>query len=387
MEGRELRLTPLLHANMRQLGLSDQKLAWIGGQAKHIWPQRRAAPQEAAAGPRCARRRGRRFRRDQGSGSDRPLSQGGRNAPMADSTCSFTGPSVRAAMALLSASGWSGAVRGGVLRSRLQPLSRYKFVGVERNLRRSSLAAGGVEIATLGTGKEYGSARWPPPSKVGRSRSPLRPTTCSFCCVTRPTTISSGAAIGSPTSKISFPPRPAGGVGSAALFIGSRVSTSSIVDSKAFATMQAVTGRPRRRAPSRFWGPRADVARRVARIWEIGLRALRHPRPFDLKARSNGRKARGFAGDVIGRSLKPERAVALALEGQPLTAARTEHPRRFAVFPTQSSFSKAGGYRKTDVDGPTRTSVCSAFPLRSEKPASHFEFRCGSRFFPSFATG
>ena len=37
MEGRELRLTPLLHENMRRLGLSDQRLAWIGGQAKHIW--------------------------------------------------------------------------------------------------------------------------------------------------------------------------------------------------------------------------------------------------------------------------------------------------------------------------------------------------------------
>ena len=37
MEGRELRLTPLLHANMTRLGFSDQKLAWIGGQAKHIW--------------------------------------------------------------------------------------------------------------------------------------------------------------------------------------------------------------------------------------------------------------------------------------------------------------------------------------------------------------
>src|SRR5271166_1046300 len=37
MDARELRLTPLLHANMRRLGLSDQKLAWIGGQAKHIW--------------------------------------------------------------------------------------------------------------------------------------------------------------------------------------------------------------------------------------------------------------------------------------------------------------------------------------------------------------
>src|SRR5579871_6200719 len=37
MDGRELRLMPLLHENMRRLGLSDERLAWIGGQAKHIW--------------------------------------------------------------------------------------------------------------------------------------------------------------------------------------------------------------------------------------------------------------------------------------------------------------------------------------------------------------
>jgi hypothetical protein len=87
---------------------------------------------------------------------------------------------------------------------------------------------------------------------------------------------------------------------------------------------------------------------------EIGLRGLPASSSFDLKARSNGRKARGFAGDVIGPSLKPERAVALALEGQPLTAARTEHPRRFA-FPDTIVFLEGwwlpeDGCRWTDAD-------------------------------------
>ncbi|MBP0495020.1 nucleotidyltransferase family protein [Pararoseomonas indoligenes] len=37
MEGRDLRLMPLLHANLRRAGVKDPKLAWLGGQAKHIW--------------------------------------------------------------------------------------------------------------------------------------------------------------------------------------------------------------------------------------------------------------------------------------------------------------------------------------------------------------
>jgi hypothetical protein len=87
---------------------------------------------------------------------------------------------------------------------------------------------------------------------------------------------------------------------------------------------------------------------------EIGLRGLSVSLSFDLKARSNGRKARGFASDGIGPSLKPERAVALALEGQPLTAARTEHPRRFA-FPETIVFLEGwrlpeDGCRWTDAD-------------------------------------
>ena len=87
---------------------------------------------------------------------------------------------------------------------------------------------------------------------------------------------------------------------------------------------------------------------------EIGLRGLPAYSWFDRKARSNGRKARGFAGDAIGPSLKPERAVALALEGQPLTAARTERARRFA-FPDTIVFLEGwwlpeDGCRWSDAD-------------------------------------
>ena len=88
MEGRELRLTPLLHANMRRLGLSDQKLAWIGGQAKHIWLTGVLRRRKLLPVLDMLEDAGDRFRRAEGSGSDRPLSQGGREpGPWAISTC------------------------------------------------------------------------------------------------------------------------------------------------------------------------------------------------------------------------------------------------------------------------------------------------------------
>src|SRR6202044_3573623 len=82
---------------------------------------------------------------------------------------------------------------------------------------------------------------------------------------------------------------------------------------KAFATTQAITGRPLPSGAFRLLGA-APTWRGVLQNREIRLRGLPASSSFDLKARSNGRKARGFASDVIGRSLKPERAVALALE-------------------------------------------------------------------------
>jgi hypothetical protein len=122
---------------------------------------------------------------------------------------------------------------------------------------------------------------------------------------------------------------------------------------KALATMQAVTGRPPPSGAFTLLGA-APTWRGVLQNREIGLRGLPASSSFDLKARSNGRKARGFASDVIGPSLEPERAVALALEGQPLTAARTELPRRFA-FPDTIVFLEGwwlpeDGCRWTDAD-------------------------------------
>ena len=154
---------------------------------------------------------------------------------------------------------------------------------------------------------------------------------------------------------------------------------------KALATTQMVTGRPLPSGAFRLLGA-APTWRGVLQNREIGLRGLPAFSWFDRKARSNGRKARGFVSDAIGPSLEPERAVALALEGQPLTAARSDRPRRFA-FPDTIVFLEGWWLPENEYRGPTGTSACSAFPLRSEKLASHFRCRCGSRFFPSFATG
>jgi Uncharacterised nucleotidyltransferase len=131
---------------------------------------------------------------------------------------------------------------------------------------------------------------------------------------------------------------------------------------KALATVQAVTGRL---APSDALLPgAAPTWRRVLQNREIALRGLPALSWFDLKARSNGRKARGFVSDAIGPSLEPERAVALALKGQPLTAAGTERPRRFA-FPDTIVFLEGwwipeDGYRWTVADACV---FCVPFPL------------------------
>ena len=178
--------------------------------------------------------------------------------------------------------------------------------------------------------KAYGSARWPPASKAGRFRSPLRPTTCSFCCVTRSKTISSGATIGSPTS-ISFFASFRPEEWDWPLF--QRLAREHQLDRwirKALATLQTVTGRPPPSGALRDLGA-APLWRGVLQNREISLRGLPAYSWFDRKARSNGRKARGFVGDAIGPSLKPERAVALALEGQPLTAARIDAPSEVRV--------------------------------------------------------
>ena len=123
---------------------------------------------------------------------------------------------------------------------------------------------------------------------------------------------------------------------------------------KALATTQAITGRPPPPGAFKLLGA-APTWRGLLQNREIGLRGL----PASLvvrshSARSNGRKARGFARDAIDRALKPERAVALALQGQRLTPAGTDRTGRFAfpdtiVFLEGWSFPE-DGWRWTDAD-------------------------------------
>ena len=122
---------------------------------------------------------------------------------------------------------------------------------------------------------------------------------------------------------------------------------------KALATTQAITGRPAPSGAFRLLGA-APTWHGVLQNREISLRGLPASSWLDLKARSTGRKARGFVSDAIGPFLEPEHAVALALEGQPLTAATTERPRRSA-FPETIVFLEGwglpgDGYRCTDGD-------------------------------------
>ncbi|MGA8448489.1 MAG: nucleotidyltransferase family protein, partial [Roseiarcus sp.] len=126
MEGRELRLTPLLHANMRRLGLSDQKLAWIGGQAKHIWltgvlRRRKLLPVLDVL---------------EGAGVDFVLIKGAAltarfpkavgTRPMGDFDLLIRRSSARAAMAILNASGWRGAIGAAFSDA---DLNRYHAMG------------------------------------------------------------------------------------------------------------------------------------------------------------------------------------------------------------------------------------------------------------------
>ncbi|HEX9169891.1 MAG TPA: nucleotidyltransferase family protein [Roseiarcus sp.] len=115
---------------------------------------------------------------------------------------------------------------------------------------------------------------------------------------------------------------------------------------KALATVQTVTGRPPPPGVFKFRGA-APTWRGLLQNREIRLRGLPSSSSFDRKARANGRKARGFASHAIDRTLKPERAVALALEGQPLTSPGTDRTGRFAfpdtiVFLEGRSFPEDG---------------------------------------------
>jgi hypothetical protein len=120
----------------------------------------------------------------------------------------------------------------------------------------------------------------------------------------------------------------------------------------------------------------APTWRGVLQNREIALRGLPTLSWFDRKARSNGRKARGFVSDAIGPPLEPERAVTLALEGQPLTVAGTDRPRRFA-FPDTIVFLEGwwipeDGYRWTVADVCV---FCVPFALGKAGDPFHMQMR------------
>ena len=352
MEGRELRLTPLLHANMRRLGLCDQKLAWIGGQAKHIWlsgvlRRRKLLPVLDVL---------------EGAGVDFVVIKGAALSarfpkavgirPMADFDLLIQRSSVRAAMALLSASGWSGAVEAAFSDA---DLNRYHAIGLWES---------------SGT---YVDLHWRPAASIATPRHAegVRERSVAASLEGRPVSVASATdhlfILLCHTFDDDIERRSDWIADVDLLFrlvppeewdwrLFHRLAREHQLDRwirKALATMQAVTGRPPPPGAFTLLGA-APTWRGVLQNREIGLRGLPASSSFDLKARSNGRKARGFASDVIGRSLKPERAVALALEGQPLTAARTEHPRRFA-FPDTIVFLEGwwlpeDGCRWSDAD-------------------------------------
>ncbi len=352
MEGRELRLTPLLHANMRRHGLSDQRLAWIGGQAKHIWLSGVLRRRKLLPVLDVLEGAGVDFVVIKGAALSARFPKAVGTRPMADFDLLIHRSSVRAAMALLSASGWSGAVEAAFSDA---DLNRYHAI----DLWESS-----------GT---YVDLHWRPAASIATPRHAegVRERSVAASLDGRPVSVASATdhlfILLCHTFEDDIERRSDWIADVDLLFrlvppeewdwrLFHRLAREHQLDRwirKALATMQAVTGRPPPPGAFTLLGA-APTWRGVLQNREIGLRGLPASSSFDLKARSNGRKARGFAGDVIGPSLKPERAVALALEGQPLTAARTEHPRRFA-FPDTIVFLEGwwlpeDGCRWTDAD-------------------------------------
>jgi Uncharacterised nucleotidyltransferase len=350
MEGRELRLTPLLHENMRRHGISDQRLAWIGGQAKHIWltgvlRRRKLMPV---------------LDRLEGAGVDFVVIKGAALSarfpkavvawPMGDFDLLIRQPSARAAMTMLNASGWRGAIGAAFSDA---DLNRYHAIGLW------DASGTGIDlhwrpaeaIATRGHAEGVWK-RSAPANLEGRPVSVASATDHLFILLCH-------------AFQDDFEQRNEWIAEVDLLFrlvpseewdwrLFHRLAKAHQLDCwirKALSTTQAITGRP---SPSGAFRLAAPTWRGMLQNREIGLRGLPASSSFDRKARSNGRKARGFVGDAIDASLGPERAVALALEGQPLTPAKIDRPHGFefpdtTVFLEGWSFPEDGG-RWTDAD-------------------------------------
>jgi hypothetical protein len=372
MEGRELRLTPLLYANMKRLGLSDQKQAWIGGQAKHIW----------LSGALRRRKLMPVLDMLEGAGVDFILIKGAAlmarfpkavgTRPMGDFDLLVQRSSARAAMAILNASGLRGPVGAAFSDA---DLNRYHATALTD---RSGTCVDlhwrpAASIATPGHADGV-RERSVAASLEGRPVSVASATDHLFillCHAFHDDLERRNEWIADldllfrlvPPEDWDWP-----------LF--HRLAQEHQLDRwmrKALATTQAITGRPPPLGAFKHLGA-TPTWRGMLQNREIALRGLPASSSFDRIARANGRKARGFAGDAIDRTLKPERAVALALAGQPLTPPGTDRTGRFAfpdtiVFLEGWSFPE-DGWRWTEAD------VCVfCVPVALGKAGEPFQMR------------
>jgi hypothetical protein len=330
MEGRELRLTPLLHENMRRLGVTDHTLAWIGGQAKHIWLTNALRRRKLMPVLDILEGAGVDFVMLKGAAMVARFPNAVGTRPMADFDLLVRRSSARSAMAILDTSGWRGAVGTAFSDAdfnRHHAVNVWDSSGTSVDLHwRPSKSIADCRHA------EGVWERSRPASLDGRAVSISSATDHLFILLChafednleqRSDWIAEADLLFRLVPPEEWDWR---------LF--HRLARDHQFDCwirKALATMRAVTGRPPPPGALRLLGA-APKWRNVLQNREIGLRGLPALSSFDRKARSNGRKARGFASDAMGPSLKPERAVALALKGQPLTAAGIDRSQRFA-FP------------------------------------------------------
>ena len=262
-----MRLTPLLHANMRQLGLSDQKLAWIGGQAKHIWlsgvlRRRKLLPVlDVLEGADVD------FVLIKGAALTARFPKAVGTRPMADFDLLIHRSSARAAMAILNASGWSGADEAAFSEAdikRYHAINLWDSSGTSVDLHWRPAAS----IATLRHAKGV-RERSVAASLEGRPVSVASATDHLFIllCHTFEDDIERRSDwIADVDLLFRLVPRGSGIGGS---FIGSRASTSSIAEfEKRSRRCRRSPGDPRRRAPSRFWGPcrRGEACCRIGRL-------------------------------------------------------------------------------------------------------------------------
>ena len=372
MEGRELRLTPLLHANMRRLGLSDQKLAWIGGQAKHIWLSGALRRRKLLPVLDMLESAGVDFVLIKGAALIARFPKAVGNRPMADFDLLVRRTSARAAMGLLNASGWNGPVGAAFSDADLERYNGYNFW----NSSETSIDLHWRPTALIATGRHAEGVRERAVAASLESRPVLVASATDHLFI-----LLCHAFHDDLERRIEW-------IADLDLLfrlvpaeewdwrLFHRLAHEHQLDHwmrRALATTQAITGRPPPPGAFKFLGA-APTWRGLLQNREIGLRGLPASSSFDRIARANGRKARGFARDAIDRALKPERAVALALQGQRLTPPGTDRTGRFAfpdtiVFLDGWSFPE-DGWRWTDAD------VCVfCVPVALGKAGEPFEMR------------